>query len=325
MVKYNRRMLTLFSISVLLVFLFTGCDSSGSSSSYDAVDSVNKSAVNYNIVDTESAVNTSNDAADTSNEESQLPEERKIIQKYNYNVETKEYDKLIKDLTEQINTLGGYIESSTMYGTGYDSSKSARNVTYVIRVPKKSTDQFVNFISENSIVTSKEMTTEDVTLKYVDVESRLNALKTEKESLEKLLSSATTVTDTITVRDRLTTVIYEIESYTSQLKTYDNQIEYTTITINVEEVEQPTVVKEQTMLQEIVTKFSDNLQDVAKGIRTLVIWFISSIPYFIIYVVMIALILVITKFITKRLKRDKMIHRGDKGCDTTDTNNSRKN
>lgn len=290
-----RRLLVVLTAALLL----TGCGSSGTENYSVSGDKPVESAVNLdggNYTESGDAVE---------NGESTLPEERKIIQKYNYRVETKDYDKLIKDLTEQVNTLKGYVESSTMYGTGYNVVNGARSSTYVIRVPKKSADKLVGFIGDNSVVTSKEMTTEDVTLKYVDVESRLKALKTEKESLEKLLASATSVTDTIAVRDRLTTVIYEIESYTSQLKTYDNQIEYTTVTIDISEVEQPTVVEEQTMLQEIYTGFKNNLTDVGKGIRELVIWCISSIPYFVIFGIMLVSVIAITKFITKLPRKGK--------------------
>ena len=54
---------------------------------------------------------------------------------------------------------------------------------------------------------------DDVTLRYVDVDSHKKALETEQERLLALLEKAENVEDIITIENRLSDVRYELENY----------------------------------------------------------------------------------------------------------------
>ena len=64
---------------------------------------------------------------------------------------------------------------------------------------------------------------DDVTLRYVDVDSHKKALETEQERLLALLEKAENVEDIITIENRLSDVRYELENYESQIRLLDNQ------------------------------------------------------------------------------------------------------
>lgn len=221
---------------------------------------------------------------------------RKIIERIHFSVQTKEFDTLMNKLEGEIKTLGGYIESSSVSGNSYEE-KGNRYASLTVRVPSKKSADLTAFVSENSTVTNKEVSTEDVTLSYVDMQSRVKALTTEKETLERLLAGATSMADVIAIQDRLTDVIYEIESYESKLRTYDNLIEYTTVTIRISEVERVQIVEEQTIWQEIKTNLKENFEDVAHGLERFFVGLISGIPYFI----LLGIIAVPTFFIIKKI------------------------
>ena len=121
----------------------------------------------------------------------------------------------------------------------------------------------------------------DVTLQYVDNESRLGVLRTERESLERLLAQADSMENILQIRDRLTEINEEIESYTAQLRTMDNQIDYVTIYLSVSEVERITAVENEGAFAKIGRQFSENLSDIGKGLRAFFIWFVSAVPYFV--------------------------------------------
>ena len=127
----------------------------------------------------------------------------------------------------------------------------------------------------------------------------MTALETEKASLEKLLAAAETLEDIIKIQDRLTDVIYEIESYQSQLRTYDNLIDFTTITIYISEVEKVSVVEEQTVWQEIGTKLSNNFSDIGDGAVAIFVFLVSNIPYLVILGVVAGVAIMIGKKIKK--------------------------
>lgn len=226
---------------------------------------------------------------------------RKIIERVYMDVETKEFDILIEKLTEEVTALGGYIESSSVSGNsyGYDDNRYAE---FVFRIPTGKDQSFSAFVSNNGTVVNKRIETDDVTLSYIDMESRVKALETEKESLEKLLEASGSLEEIITVRSRLTDVIYEIESYQSQLRMYDNLIEYTTITVSVREVDRETIIEEQTAWEEIGTNLSDNLRNLKDGAVDLFIFFVSNIPFFVIIGGAAVIVIVVVKRVRRRRK-----------------------
>ena len=241
---------------------------------------------------------------------------RKIIEKIYLDIQTKEFEELIEKLNKEIKTTGGYIENSRMSGNSYEDycydensyySPNFRTAEFIIRIPSSKSEKFTTYISEIGTVTNKEIDTEDVTLSYVDIESRIKALNIEKQSLENLLAKASTVNDIIAIQDRLTDVIYEIEKQQSQLRTYDNLIEYTTITVNIREVDRVDIVEEQSMWEEIKHNLLVNIENIGYGIKDLIVGIISIMPYLIIYACIgIVFILVIKKIKKKRkLKKEK--------------------
>ena len=226
---------------------------------------------------------------------------RKIIERINLRVETKEFDLLLNKLEEELAKLGGYMESSSVSGNSY-RYEGNRYANLTVRVPSDKTSGFTTFVSENSTITNKEVSTEDVTLSYVDMESRVSALETEKAALESLLAKAETVDDIIIIRNQLTDVIYEIESYESRLRAYDNLIEYTTISIYISEVERVTVVEEQNIWQEIGDNLKENFEDVGHDLVRAFVFVVSNLPYFMVWAVIISIVIFVVKKVIKKPK-----------------------
>ncbi len=241
-------------------------------------------------------------AGDASEESASVKDARKIIETIFYHVQTKNFDEFVSTLETQALSVGGYIEQSDVSGNTYDDVGS-RYASFTFRIPSDKVDDFTNTVSDNSTVTSKTVNTEDVTLEYVDMESRIKALKVEKESLEQLLSSATSTTEIIEIRDMLTDVIYEIESYESQLRTFDNLIDYTTITVEISEVEHPVVVHEQTTWQRIGTNLADNFRGLWNFLVELFVFIVSSLPYLLFVGVIVVLVILLVKLSIKKSKK----------------------
>mgnify|MGYP002226154573 CR=1 FL=1 len=85
-----------------------------------------------------------------------------------------------------------------------------------------------------------------MTLTYVDLQSHRDALQTEQERLLQLLEQAESIEDIITIEQRLSDVRYQLESMESQLRSYDNQVDYSTVYLYIDEVEVYTPVEEET-------------------------------------------------------------------------------
>ena len=202
---------------------------------------------------------------------------RKLIKDVSMDVETKEFDTFVAKLQTEIAAQGGYVQKSEINNGGYSSDY--RYTSLVARIPAEKLGAFTGAVSSLGNVVSQSESVQDVTMTYVDMESKLKALRTEQASLLKLLENANNLSDILTIQNRLTEVRGSIESYESQLRTYDNLVAYSTVTMEIREVERETVVKKQTMWQEIGGNFTQNLTAIGKGFRAFFVWVISVSPY----------------------------------------------
>ena len=156
-------------------------------------------------------------------------------------------------------------------------------------------------VSELGNVTSKNESVEDITLKYVDTESHKKALETEQERLLTLMEQAESMDDIIKIETRLSEIRYELQSYESTLRTYDNQVSYSTVSISINEVDRETAPEKQGFAEELKNRLSDNLYHISHGLRNFAIWFIAAIPYFLILgVIGFAVIKLVRKIIWKK-------------------------
>ncbi|MDD6812565.1 MAG: DUF4349 domain-containing protein [Lachnospiraceae bacterium] len=251
----------------------------------------------------------SEDGMGTLDENTQT-QERKLIKTVYLYVETEEYDTLLTNLEQQVTALGGYIEYQYQYnGSNYSRSQEVRNASMEIRIPSGRLDEFVGKVGEQSNITNKEERVEDVTLQYVDLESRKNALKTEQERLLELLEKAETVEDIISIEQRLSEVRYELESMESQLRTMDNQIDYSTVNLNIQEVKRLTPAVETSLLGRIRNGLLDSIYQIGNDIEDGFVWVVINLPYFLIWIVIIVLAILIVRWFGKHRKKKKAAKR----------------
>lgn len=233
---------------------------------------------------------------------------RKLITTMNINVETESFDELMGNLERQIAALGGYIENSDQWNGSvdyYGKRINDRNASLTIRIPTERLDSFLTIVEESSNITSKGRSVEDVTLAYVDLESHKKALLTAQERLLELLEKAETVEDLIAVEEKLTDVRYQLESMESQLRTYDNRINYSTVCLYIQEVTRLTPQEEPTTWGRIKSGFAESVYHVCIDIRDFFVGLLINIPYIILWLVILAIVLLVVFALVKYEKRNK--------------------
>ena len=227
-------------------------------------------------------------------------EDRKLIKTVDMRVETKTFDQTLAAVKNKVSEVGGYIESMETYnGSSYSSYRSSRNSSMTIRIPEKDLETFLATVSEISNVIRRSENVEDVTLTYVDLESHKKVLLTEQETLLNLLKKAESINDIITIESRLSQVRYQIESMESQLRTFDNKIDYSTIYLAIEEVRELTPVVEETVWEQISGGFVESIRDIRDGFVDVSIWFVVNIPYFVVWGVIVFVAVVLLKALRK--------------------------
>ena len=232
-------------------------------------------------------------------EDSALP--RKLVRNVNLSAETEELDEFEKVLVKQIEDAGGYIESSERYGgTSLSSSRrNTRSANYTIRVPADRLDSFVSQVKNETNVLSQSSYVEDITLSYYDTDSRRKALAIEQEQLLEMLDKAETVEDMITIRDSLSEVTYQLQNMESQMRVYNNRVDYATIRLDVREVQAYTPVVEKSALQRMSEGIVYSFNNVIHGIKEFFIGFGINLPYIVVWAIVIVLIVLLIRFIGK--------------------------
>lgn len=311
---------------VLAAVMCTGCGGAdGMSMDQAAPDnrymggSASSTNGSYDIK-TESAVIGSEDAgwapsepgAGAGNTDVTVDTDRKLIKTVNLSVETKEFEQAVAALETQIRQLGGYIEKLETYnGSRYSSGRSTRYSNMTVRIPRENLNIFLETVSGVCNVVRRNDTLNDVTLSYVDIESRRNALRTEQERLLSFLEKAKTVEEIIALEERLSDVRYQLESMEARLRTIDNQVDFSTVHLDISEVMELTPVKEQTVWERLVDGFRGSLGDVGDGFVDFVVWFVVNIPYFVIWAAVIAVAVVIIRKAHRR-KKEKLLAKAAK-------------
>ena len=277
----------------------TGMVTSGSSVEMkgEAMDDVATEEVEFSEEET---------GAQSENPKEEVKTERKLIKTVNLNLETENYDSLMVGLEQQINELGGYIEYKDAYHGDYISKRndySNRRASITARIPADKLNEFTGKVAEIGNITYESESVEDVTLRYVDLSSHKKMLVTEQERLMELLENAETMEDIIAIESRLSEVRYQIESMESQLRTFDNQVDYSTVHIEVEEVERYTPQPEKSTWDRIKSGFSENVYRVTNGIKNFAIEFVIAIPIMLLWGIGITVGILLVRVILKRRRK----------------------
>lgn len=230
---------------------------------------------------------------------------RKLIKNVGMNVETEEFDTLVSTVENKTESLGGYIEDMNVYNGSSLYGQTNRNAYLIIRIPKERLDEFVSEVAEVSNVISRNENTQDVTMQYVDLESHKKALQIEQERLLELLEQAESMEDIVTLEARLSEVRYELESMESQLRTYDNLVDFATVRLDISEVEQLTPVEEVSTGERMVDGFVQSVHNLFGGLKDFGIGFVICLPYLIFWgLIFFGILLLIRRFKKRRAEKN---------------------
>lgn len=298
----NRTILSILLAALLLVGMLSGCSKSAPMENYFSSAESAGSGV-FDSYDAAEKVETSSTAG---SDQAEAPlSDRKLIKTVELTAETEELDALLEAITQRVNELGGYVENQRIYnGSNYASHRS-RSASMTIRIPAEELDGFVEHVGTASNIVSRYAYIDDVTLTYVATESRVAALQAEHDRLLELMAKAETMADLLEVEARLTDVRYELERVTSQLNVLKNQVSYSTVRLNVDEVVEYTPVEEETFWQRISGGFVDSIESIGEGFVEFAVFFIVGLPYFVLLGGITAVIVVLAKRSVRKKKARK--------------------
>ena len=314
--KTRRTALLTAALALCMALVLTACGSGSATTSYVATDSGSSGAYDTasssavvqgetsKTTDSETGTEVKEDTANTASD-------RKLIYTTQISIETLEYETFMSKLKALVTENGAYIETSSENGISYDSD-GLRYATLTVRVPSDHRLVFESGVNALGNVTSTQQSVQDITLQYVDNESRIDALKTEESRLIELLKTAKKVEDIITIENRLSDVRYELESYESTKRTYDNSVDYSTVTISVNEVKRESSSVPKNFWERLSEAFTEGCYRFSEGFQGFVVWLAGNIFQLLVWAAIIAAVVLFLRRLGSGSREERRRRRDEK-------------
>lgn len=153
--------------------------------------------------------------------------EQKIIKTGDIRFETNDLGETYNQMITAVKKYNAIVQNDT---EGKDYGSVFRKI--IVRVPSKNFDLFLSDISKGvAYFDNKEISSQDVTEEYIDIDARLKAKKVLEARYLELLKKANKVTEMLEIEKQLSAIREEIEAKEGQLRYMQSQISMSTITI----------------------------------------------------------------------------------------------
>lgn len=163
---------------------------------------------------------------------SNIPENLQIIKTASTRYKVKDISEALIAIKQEMYVQGGYI-SELRFDKNYQEKKNR----FTIKIPKENFDQMLDGIQKFAEETDYvNISTTDVTEKYMDAQTRLQTKLEVKARLEAVLrKNAKTVKDILDTESQLRVLQEEIEAVQGKIKYMSNRVAYSTIQVELYE------------------------------------------------------------------------------------------
>lgn len=150
--------------------------------------------------------------------------ERKLIRTGNVSLEVQSLSDAEEKIAAWAKSLGGYVTNANTWEMG---------ASFTVRIPSERFDQAMADAGNFGRITNRSINSQDVSDNYYDIKSRLETKYILRDKLSNYLSQAKDIKDLLEIERQLNSVIEDIESTESRFKRLSNQIDYSTIYIDM--------------------------------------------------------------------------------------------
>ncbi len=276
-----RKAIYIFLISTLLVVL-AACSSSDEKASYESADSSSDKGMSNEVSgDADGEMENEVATEDSSESKTEAPvaaTDRMIIHQASLSVNVKELDKAQSNIEKKVDQYGGYIVESNVYQED-DQTSSGR---MIVRIPEKNFEKFL--LEAEGVaaeVLERNVTGQDVTEQYVDLESRVKSKRAVEERLLDFMSKAQKTEDLLKISADLSEVQEEIEVMVGKMKYLENQTSFSTIELSMYEnrVVVPEIEsKELNTWEKTKKQLATSTNSLLSAGSALIVFFIGNLP-----------------------------------------------
>lgn len=220
----RKKLFSILSLSMLCL-LVVAC--SASSSKDEAVSE--KSMADSNEIGMDSMMEQDQSTENSPSEQPQpvTTTDRMIIHHAQLQVKVKGFKQAQLKIEKKVTEYDGYIVESNVYS----QDAEAVSGTMIIRIPEKHFQAFLKDAEEEATILERNVTGQDVTEQFVDLQSRVTSKRAVEARLLEFMSTAQKTEDLLKISADLAKVQEEIEVIVGKMNYLENQTSYSTIEI----------------------------------------------------------------------------------------------
>lgn len=152
-------------------------------------------------------------------------QDRKLIKTGSISLEVEQLASAEEAVLEWCQSFGGYVASSFNHET---------NAAFTVRIPAVHFDAAMAAAGNLGRVRSRNVSTQDVSEQFYDLQTRLDTRKILRDRLQAYLTQAANMEDLLGIERELNSTLTEIESMEGRMRRLSNQIDYSTITVDLQ-------------------------------------------------------------------------------------------
>lgn len=164
--------------------------------------------------------------------------ERIVIKNANLTIVVSDPSASMDTIAAMAESMGGFVVSSNSYKTQTDSGVEVPQASITVRVPVERLNEAIQKIKdetekpENDVL-NENVTGDDITQTYTDLQSRLRNLENARGQLENIMDKATNTQDVLATYNQLVSVNEQIEVLKGQIQYYDQAAALSAISVSI--------------------------------------------------------------------------------------------
>ena len=121
------------------------------------------------------------------------------------------------------------------------------------------------------------------------------------------LAQAESVDAVITIQSRISEIEYQLDNFNSQLRLYDNQVDYATVNLNLSEVKtySPTPQEKESVVSRMIRGLQDTLDGLAEFFEDLLVGLVSLLPVIALLAVFVGIVMAVVRRLLRRRREKK--------------------
>lgn len=193
----------------------------------DSLDDMESNAESNSMVENYGEdVNATEEDMSSDNFVSAQDENQKLVYSGNLTINSSDTNKTYKEVMTKMKEFDGKLEEVNQYED---------EIYLSVRIKKDNFTKFYESLKDVSgDVTHSTLSVDDMTKQYVNNSRKLETLQAEYDDLKALMSKAETVDEVLTIRDRLSDLVYQMDSLEQSNNDIDYDADFSTITITIE-------------------------------------------------------------------------------------------